>query len=71
LPIIGKVLAEKLRFAGVELPHKLMAMGVKQAFEKVIIFNKGACINQLCAIAGAIKGICWHSLSKNKKVELL
>jgi len=32
--------------------------------------NSGVCINMLYALEGAIQGIRWHGLSKERKLEL-
>lgn len=71
LPNIGKALAEKLCFSGINSVNELMALGAKETFIKLLAFDKTACINQLYAIEGAIQGIRWHGLTKADKEELL
>lgn len=67
---IGKVLAEKLYFAGVISPGYLKQIGAKEAFIKLLAFDKTACINQLYALEGAIQGIRWHHLAKEEKQDM-
>ncbi|MBI2279874.1 MAG: TfoX/Sxy family DNA transformation protein [Bacteroidetes bacterium] len=46
-------------------------MGSENAIVKIsTIENSGACINMLYALEGAIQGIRWHNLSKDRKKEL-
>lgn len=71
LPNIGKTLAEKLCFAGINSPHELKILGSKESFIKLLTFDKTACVNQLYALEGAVKAIRWHKISKEEKQELL
>jgi DNA transformation protein len=68
---IGKTLAEKLIFAGIETPQQLFTFGSENAFIKLATIDENACINQLYALEGAIQGIRWHDLSHERKLELL
>lgn len=68
---IGKTLAEKLIFAGIETPQQLFTFGSENAFIKLATIDENACINQLYALEGAIQGIRWHDLSRERKLELL
>lgn len=71
LPNIGKTLAQKLRQVEVNSAEDLMALGSENAIIKIAsIDNEGACINMLYALEGAIQNIRWHSLSKQRKLEL-
>ena len=71
LPNIGKILAEKLNRIGVTNNEKLIKLGSESALLKITtIENSGACINMLYALEGAIQGIRWHDLSKNRKYKL-
>jgi len=71
LPNIGKTLAEKLNKIGITNEKKLKEIGSENAIIKIAaIENGGVCINMLYALEGAIQGIRWHNLSKEKKQEL-
>ncbi|MDD3740077.1 MAG: TfoX/Sxy family protein [Bacteroidales bacterium] len=71
LPNIGKTLAEKLIFAGIESSEQLFSIGSESAFVKLATIDQNTCINQLYALEGAIQGIRWHDLSLKRKQELL
>ena len=46
-------------------------MGSENAIIKIAtIKNSGACINMLYALEGAIQGIRWHGLDKQRKQQL-
>lgn len=71
LPNIGKTLACKLNIIGINNVNDLKQIGSEEAIIKIAtIENSGACINMLYAIEGAIQGIRWHGLSKERKYEL-
>ncbi|MFC2135358.1 TfoX/Sxy family protein [Bacteroidota bacterium] len=72
LPNIGKTLAQKLKMIGVNNEQELKAMGSEKAIIKIATLEDGGdCINMLYALEGAIQGIRWHNLSKERKQELL
>jgi len=70
LPNIGKTLAEKLKVVGINTPDLLRSTGSEDAFIKLKTVDQEACINMLYALEGAIRGIRWHNLDKNRKSEL-
>jgi DNA transformation protein len=70
LPNIGKVLADKLKLAGIDTVEKLQTIGSENAFIKLKAIDEGACMNSLCALEGAVQGIRWHDLTKCRKEEL-
>lgn len=71
LPNIGKTLADKLTLIGIKNEQELKLLGSENAIIKIAtIENSGACINMLYALEGAIQGIRWHGLDKNRKQEL-
>lgn len=71
LPNIGAILLKKLNQIGVKTESDLKEMGSENAIVKIsTIENSGACINMLYALEGAIQGIRWHNLSKDRKKEL-
>jgi DNA transformation protein len=71
LPNIGKALVLKLNAIDITSFEELKAIGSKQAIIKIsTLKNSGACINMLYALEGAIQGLRWHGLNKEKKLEL-
>ena len=71
IPNIGKILADKLHKVGILNEHDLKTTGSENAIIKIgTLENSGACINMLYALEGAVQGIRWHGLSKDKKQEL-
>ena len=70
LPNIGKVLAARLSEVDINTPQELMAAGTENVFLRLRAVDEGACINELYAIEGAIRGIRWHALDLQRKVEL-
>jgi DNA transformation protein len=70
LPNIGNVLAEKLKKAGISTEKELKVLGSEKAFLLVKEIDNKACLSHLCALEGAVQGIRWHNLPKNKKEEL-
>jgi Holliday junction resolvasome RuvABC DNA-binding subunit len=71
LPNIGKTLALKLNKIDINNGQELIETGSENAIIKIAtIENNGACINMLYALEGAIQGIRWHKLSKERKQEL-
>ena len=70
LPNIGKTLQEKLIKVGITTPQELINMGSKNALLQIRAIDESACFNMLCALEGAIQGIRWHGLSKERKEEL-
>ncbi len=71
LPNIGKALAEKLINAGVKSEEDLKALGSENAIIRIATIDRDvACIHMLYALEGAIQGIRWHNLDKERKREL-
>jgi DNA transformation protein len=70
LPNIGHVLAEKLKTAGIPTEKELKVLGSEKAFLLVREIDNTACLSHLCALEGAVQGIRWHNLPKNRKGEL-
>lgn len=70
LPNIGNVLAEELIQAEIDTPEKLKEIGTEQAFIRILSIDETACMSKLQAIEGAIRGIRWHELPKERKEEL-
>lgn len=70
LPNIGKTLEEKLIKVGINTPDELISIGSENALIRIREIDKSGCYNMLCAIEGAIQGIRWHGLSKEKKEDL-
>ena len=70
LPNIGKTLAEKLEQVGINSPDELKQTGSENALLRIREIDQSGCYNMLCALEGAIQGIRWHGLSKERKEEL-
>lgn len=70
LPNIGKTLQEKLIKIGINTPEELINIGSENALLQIRANDESACFNMLCALEGAIQGIRWHGLSKERKEEL-
>lgn len=70
LPNIGKVVAEKLKEVGITTPDELRKVGAEQAFIRLQTIDEGACLCMLQGLEGAVQGIRWHNLSKERKEEL-
>jgi len=70
LPNIGSTLAKLMRDAGINSPDELYSTGAIQAFIGIRAVDPDACFSKLCALEGAVEGIRWHRLSKDKKAEL-
>ena len=68
LPNIGKTLAEKLYTIGIESEEDLQQLGAENTLIKLnTLSDSNTCLNMLYAIEGAIQGIRWHSLNKERK----
>ena len=70
LPNIGKVVAEKLIQVGITTPEELRAVGTEQSFTRLQTIDETACLSMLQALEGAIQGIRWHDLPRERKEEL-
>lgn len=70
LPNIGKVVAEKLIQVGITSPQELMEVGSEQAFIRIQTIDETACFSMLQGLEGAVQGIRWHNLPKERKAEL-
>lgn len=70
LPNIGKVVAEKLCQVGITSPEELIKTGSEQAFIRIQTIDPTACLSMLQGLEGAIQGIRWHYLPKERKAEL-
>lgn len=70
LPNIGKVVSEKLIQVGITSPEELKAIGSEQAFIRLQTIDETACLCMLQALEGAVQGIRWHDLPKERKEEL-
>lgn len=67
---IGTVLEEQLEAIGIRTEEQLKVTGSKAAWLKIRNIDTSACYSKLCALEGAVQGIRWHDLSKEKKKEL-
>jgi len=71
LPNIGKVLAGRLRAAGIATDTALLALGDAAAFDRLrATLPADACTHTRLALAGAVRGVRWHSLDAALRDEL-
>jgi len=70
LPNIGKTLEKKLIEVGINTTQDLKNTGSENALLQIRAIDQTACFNMLCALEGAIQGIRWHGLPKERKEEL-
>jgi DNA transformation protein len=64
LPNIGKVLAQKLRQAGIASLDDLTDLGSVEAYLRVWDRDDVIGYNMLYALEGAIQGVRWHDLPR-------
>jgi DNA transformation protein len=67
---IGKDTESKLIHVGIDSFAKLKEIGSEQAFLRLQTLDPGACLDLLYGLEGAIQGIKWNELSKEKKQTL-
>ena len=70
MPNIGKVVVEKLIQVGISTPEELKTAGTEQTFIRLQTIDETACFSMLQGLEGAIQGIRWHNLPKERKEEL-
>ncbi len=71
LPNIGKVLAGRLREAGIDTAEELRRLGDAVAFRRIrAVLPDDACVSTRCALAGAVRGVRWHALDVGLRKKL-
>ena len=70
IPNIGKTVEQQLNEVGIETIKQLIEIGSKKAWLRIKSIDDSACINRLYALEGAVRGIRWHNLSEEIKIEL-
>jgi DNA transformation protein len=71
LPNIGAVLATRLRAAGIRDAAALLDLGDAAAFARLRAdLPEDACIHTRLALAGAVRGVRWHSLEQALRRKL-
>lgn len=71
LPNIGAVLAARLRAAGIRDDAALLELGDAAAFKRLRAdLPEEACTHTRLALAGAARGVRWHSLDKALRLRL-
>lgn len=71
LPNIGEVLAGRLRAAGIRDEAALIELGDAAAFARLRAdLPEDACTHTRLALAGAVRGVRWHSLDKALRAKL-
>ena len=70
-PNIGKVLAGRLRAAGITTREQLEKLGDEAAFGRLRAeLPDDACTHTRLALAGAVRNIRWHDLDEKLRAEL-
>jgi DNA transformation protein len=67
---IGKDTEAKLIEVGINSFEELKAIGAEQAYIRLHAVDPGACLSLLCGLEGAIQGISWHKIPKERKEDL-
>ena len=70
MPNIGPRLSEQLEQVGIYTPQQLIETGSREAWLRIKAMDDSACLNRLCALEGAIRGIRWHDLDLQTREEL-
>ena len=71
MPNIGKVLAGRLRAAGIATPAALIRLGDAAAFARLRAdLPEDACTHTRLALAGAVRGVRWHALDAELRAKL-
>lgn len=71
MPNIGAVLAGRLRAAGIADQAALLRLGDAAAFARIRAgLPEDACTHTRLALAGAVRGVRWHSLDKALRERL-
>jgi DNA transformation protein len=71
MPNIGKVLAGRLKKAGIETDAALRKLGDAKAFLRLRAeLPEDACVHTRLALAGAVRGVRWHSLDEALRKQL-
>ena len=71
MPNIGKVLAERLRMAGISDQAALIKIGDAEAFVRIRAeLPEDACTHTRLALAGAVRGVRWHTLDGTLRAKL-
>lgn len=71
MPNIGAVLAARLRAAGITGAAELLRLGDAAAFARLRTdLPDDACTHTRLALAGAVRGVRWHSLDKALRQKL-
>lgn len=67
---IGREMARKLKFVGIDTPEKLIETGSKEAFFKLKETYPNVCLVHLYVLEGALTNTEYNALSESKKREL-
>ncbi|MEO6014596.1 MAG: TfoX/Sxy family DNA transformation protein [Devosia sp.] len=71
MPNIGKVLAGRLRDAGIATDTELKKLGDAEAFLRLrATLPEDSCVHTRLALAGAVRGIRWHALDEDLRKKL-
>ncbi|MBC8530429.1 TfoX/Sxy family protein [Gehongia tenuis] len=62
LPNVGRVLEERLEAVGIATAEELKKAGAKEAFLRLRERDPGACLHELMALEGAVRGVRKYDL---------
>lgn len=69
-PNLGNVIVNKLIEAEIFDFESLVNLGAEQAFVRLVTMDEDCPPQMLYALEGAIQGMRWHNLDKERKTEL-
>ena len=70
LPNIADKLEAQLVEVGISSIDALKQTGSREAWLRIAAIDPSACYMRLCALEGAIRGVCWHHLGEGTKQEM-
>lgn len=71
LPNVGSVLERNLKSIGITTPEQLRATGAKEVFMRIRSeVDPGACLHMLYGIQGAVEGVAYTQLPKERTQDL-
>ena len=70
LPNIGDKLADEMQRVGITSAEQLVELGSVEAAVRITRGRANTGYNMLYALEGAIRGVRWHSLSKEDRARV-
>jgi len=69
-PNIAAKLEAQLMDVDITTFDELKRVGSREAWLRILAHDPSACINRLCGLEGAIRGVRWHYLDDETKASL-